>query len=190
MRRSNLKQSHKWDVRSKDDWLVCNAVSWIPRGLCFSGANWLDFNSYCANSVCTDRFAGMTDSGSIDLGKKVEKICKNAEKLFSSSVFWKNIWWGASGWDNYQTKPRHPTAFALCKQKCLGLQKMTLSGITPADICSLFQSRGAFRESRVVVTSPCSLRVYLKAISLPVSYVVGTVNVSWSTLRCQRSSIC
>jgi len=156
MRMSNLKQSYEWEVRNKDDWLVFNAVSWIPRGLCFSEANLLDFNSYCANSDCTDRFAEVPDSGSIDSGKKVEKIHKNAENYFHQ-VYSERIYYEEHLAETI-TKPnwRYPTASALCKQKCLGQQKMTLSGITPADICSLFQSWGAFRESRAVITSLCS----------------------------------
>lgn len=69
MRRNNLKQSHEQEVRDKDDGLVFNAVLCNPCGLYSSKANLLNFNSYSTNSVCADRFAEMTDSGSIDLGK-------------------------------------------------------------------------------------------------------------------------
>lgn len=73
-------------------------------------------------------------------GKKVEKIHKNAENYFHQ-MYSERIYYEEHLAETI-TKPnwRYPTASALCKQKCLGQQKMTLSGITPADICSLFQS--------------------------------------------------
>jgi len=69
VRRNNLKQSHDWELRNKDDVLVFNAISCIPHGSRFSKDNLLNFNIYSTNSVCADSHAEMTDSGSIDLGK-------------------------------------------------------------------------------------------------------------------------
>lgn len=102
----------------------------------------------------------MTDSGSIDLGKKVEKICKNAENYFHQ-VYSERIY-DEEHLAQTITKLnwRHPTAFALCKQKCLGLQKMTLSGITSRHLQPLSEPRSIQRKQ-----SSYHWAVQLKGIS-------------------------
>lgn len=69
MRRNNLKQSHEGDLRSKNNRLVFNAVSYILYRLYFSKADLLNFNSFSTDRICADIFTEMTDSDSIDLGK-------------------------------------------------------------------------------------------------------------------------
>lgn len=73
-------------MRNRNNRLVFIAVSYIPYRLYFSKANLLNFNSYSTNRICAGIFTEMTDSDSIDLGKKLSKFVRKQKIILIKCI--------------------------------------------------------------------------------------------------------